>query len=526
MGEVKKEEKKVSRRDYLKYTGAAIGGLVVGGALGYLAKPAEVIKETVTAPGVEKTVTVTAPGIEKTVTVTKTAPITETIPTTQIITTSETIKPPELPKLTEPTTPIKLTFWKWQAIALTDERIQSIVNIWNTLHPNVKIEFTVMPELSEPEFIAKVEQATEAGTGPDIIHTSDNDAVTLAYDGYFAEAPEAIRKIVDYYVLPPFNEILYLWGPDMVKRMYAFPGFRGGAAKLGWVNEYHLEEAGLPRDWDPADWNELIDVAKKLTKYDSAGNLVRSGLFLRIAGHVGGIWDKFMPLFLSAGGRGIWYEGGKWHTDLDSQIARDVVQLYLDVLYKYKIYQPGFPGDVTALANEQISMQVPRENSEVIPVMLKVKPEKFSGPEGPKGFHAFAVPPPKKGMPSKTWLDMHMVAVNSKSPPEKQRWAFQFIGWVMSNKDVKLKIYNEIGQWAPFKDIVNDPPFNSPFYQKLTELMKTGTSRLFHPLAATIAYDGGTVLSRIFNREISPEDGLNELARVVLEDANKIVKKS
>jgi branched-chain amino acid transport system substrate-binding protein len=49
MGEVKKEEKKVSRRDYLKYTGAAIGGLVVGGALGYLAAPpkTEVIEKTV-----------------------------------------------------------------------------------------------------------------------------------------------------------------------------------------------------------------------------------------------------------------------------------------------------------------------------------------------------------------------------------------------------------------------------------------------------------------------------------------------
>jgi simple sugar transport system substrate-binding protein len=58
------EEKKVNRRDYLKYTGAAIGGLVVGGALGYLAKPAEVVEKTatVTIPGVEKTVTVTAPG--------------------------------------------------------------------------------------------------------------------------------------------------------------------------------------------------------------------------------------------------------------------------------------------------------------------------------------------------------------------------------------------------------------------------------------------------------------------------------
>jgi len=56
------EGKKVNRRDYLKYTGAGIGGLIVGGALGYLLKPSEVIKETVTvtAPAIERTVTITA----------------------------------------------------------------------------------------------------------------------------------------------------------------------------------------------------------------------------------------------------------------------------------------------------------------------------------------------------------------------------------------------------------------------------------------------------------------------------------
>jgi len=57
------EEKKIKRRDYLKYTGAAIGGLVVGGALGYLAKPAEVVEKTVTAPAIITTTT-----LEKTVT--------------------------------------------------------------------------------------------------------------------------------------------------------------------------------------------------------------------------------------------------------------------------------------------------------------------------------------------------------------------------------------------------------------------------------------------------------------------------
>ncbi|MEM3907146.1 MAG: twin-arginine translocation signal domain-containing protein, partial [Nitrososphaerota archaeon] len=50
---------KSSRRDALKIVGSAVGGLVVGAAVGYLAKPAEVLEKTVTstAPGQVTTVT-------------------------------------------------------------------------------------------------------------------------------------------------------------------------------------------------------------------------------------------------------------------------------------------------------------------------------------------------------------------------------------------------------------------------------------------------------------------------------------
>ena len=512
--------KKISRRKALSTAGkVALGCVVTGvvaGVAGYYIGSAY-------APTVTKTVrsTVTAPAGTVTKTVTHTTTVTHTATVSSAFTAPTYKVPPE------PTTPIKLTFWKWQAIALTDKRIEEVVNMWNKEHPNVQIEFTVFPELSEPEFIAKVEKATQAGRGPDIIHTSDCDAVTMAYNGDFAVIPDEIQALIRQYLEPPFDDIFFktvlsLWGPDMVRRPYVFPGFRGASAKLGWVNEYHLKEIGYPADWDPTDWDELVDTAKKLTKYDTAGNLVRSGLFLRIGGHAGGIFDKFGPLFMSAGGRVLWAEGGKWHTDLDSDIARKTVQLYLDVLYKYKIYQPGFPGDATGFANEQCSMILPREAPEVIPVCLKVKPEKFKGPEGPKGFHPYAVPPAEKGLPSKTWLDLHAIGVNAKSPPEKQRWAFHFLGWLLTNKEARMKLYNEIGQWMPYRDIINEKPFNLPMYKKLTELTKTGTSRLLHPLMAMIMYDGGKVLSRIFLKEIEVDKGLKELARVVLEHANKV----
>lgn len=75
-------EERIERRGYLKIIGTLIGGLVIGGAAGWLSKPAERVTETVTAPGVTETVTVPAATvtetIAKTVTKTVTTPVTPT----------------------------------------------------------------------------------------------------------------------------------------------------------------------------------------------------------------------------------------------------------------------------------------------------------------------------------------------------------------------------------------------------------------------------------------------------------------
>jgi anaerobic selenocysteine-containing dehydrogenase len=44
----KKETGKISRRDYLKITGAAATGLIVSGAMGYVAKPTVTTTVTMT----------------------------------------------------------------------------------------------------------------------------------------------------------------------------------------------------------------------------------------------------------------------------------------------------------------------------------------------------------------------------------------------------------------------------------------------------------------------------------------------
>jgi len=414
---------------------------------------------------------------------------------------------------------VELVAWKWMGNPVLDPKLEEIINMWNQEHPDTPIKFTVFPELSEAEFIVKVEQATEAGQGPDLIHGSDVLLAVLASDGYLESVPEDVMSVIKEYILENYIELLTWWGPDGVKRVY------GGwisldGPKVLFVNEYHLEEAGYPKDWCPADWNELLEAAIKLTKRNPDGSLNRSGLFVRVAGHVGGIFDKFEPIFRSAGGKLLWCENGEWKTDINSEPGLRTVQLYLDILYKHKIYEMGFPGDSDAFANELISMLLDRE-TEYIGYFYTVNP-RFRGPEGPVGFHPCPIPPPEKGMPSRTSSHMHGWTINAKTSSEKKKVAWEFIKWLHTNPEVKKK-YIEIGYWIPYKDVVNQPPFTNPVYQKGTEIaIETSGSRIYHPKIGLIHNAVGKWLHLIFTKQIDPKEGLDNAARDLLEIASEI----
>ena len=412
---------------------------------------------------------------------------------------------------------IKLVAWKWGSDEVIDPKLHKIIEMWNEEHPNMQVKLVIMPELSEAEFITKVEQATDAGQGPDLIHGSDVLLAVLASDGYLEPVPDDVLSVIKEYMLESYLPMLQWWGPDGVKRTYGATITNDGP-KVLFVNEYYLQEAGYPADWCPADWNELIEAAIKMTKRKPDGTLERSGLFVRIAGHVGGIFDKFEPIFRSAGGRLLWCEGGKWKTDINSEIGLKAVQLYLDILYKHKIYEQGFPGDSTAFAREQIAMLLPRETEFI--GYFHVTNERF---KGPKGFHPCPIPPAEKGMPSKTSSHMHGFTVNAKISDERKKAAWEFIKWLTQNVEARKKISTEIGNWIPYKDVVDLPPFDNPIYRQATKIaVETSGSRIYHPKIGLIHNAAGKWLHLIFLQQVDPKEGLDKAAEEILEIANTV----
>jgi len=82
---------------------------------------------------------------------------------------------------------------------------------------------------------------------------------------------------------------------------YGYPVEAGNFQQL-YINVDMFEEAGLDPNVPPKTFDELLEYAKKLTKYDSQGNVEVAGFALRYSGEGQGVADKNLSIMLAFGG--------------------------------------------------------------------------------------------------------------------------------------------------------------------------------------------------------------------------------
>ena len=81
-----------------------------------------------------------------------------------------------------------------------------------------------------------------------------------------------------------------------------------------------------------------MEYAQKLAKYDDNGNLVRSGVSLRLTGGASGTTEKWWNMLMQNGGSLIEETGdGKYVAGYNNQAGFDTMCYYLDALYKYHV---------------------------------------------------------------------------------------------------------------------------------------------------------------------------------------------
>lgn len=111
---------------------------------------------------------------------------------------------------------------------------------------------------------------------------------------------------------------------------------------------------------------EVLQTAAKLAKYDQDGNLVNSGLSLRLTGAASGTCEKWWVLLMQYGGTLLEKVGdGLYVAGYNNQAGFDTMRFYLRALYEYGVDNFEVPHDTSAFLAGETAMFA-RETSVIV----------------------------------------------------------------------------------------------------------------------------------------------------------------
>lgn len=223
---------------------------------------------------------------------------------------------------------------------------QKVAADYTALHPNVKINILTHPLR---EFEQKLSTTIPAGTVAEVVEISTYAMQKFIETGWVPPNPPEIdafvrSKVYNRFVVPNLS---------YQGKTYGVPLFQG--RQVMFWNRKMFREAGLGHA--PTNWDEVIAYARKLARYDTAGNLTRSGISLRLSGGGSGVAEKWWFWLYPAGGTIIEQTpDGKYRAGYNNEAGRDALKLYVDLVNKYRVDDPAIKHDAEAFALEQTAM--------------------------------------------------------------------------------------------------------------------------------------------------------------------------
>ena len=327
-----------------------------------------------------------------------------------------------------------LVFWK-ESNEDEDPTWEKIIAEYMKANPNVKVEFVPGGGGQEAmaDYDVKLTLALVSAKGPDIFSYHDVAMFKYVVNNLIVPAPDYVSEMVKKDAL---NEGV-LEGATYGGKVYG-PIYSGDWQTL-YYNKDMFKEVGLNPDKPPANWDEYIEAGKKLAKTDSSGKLVRAGISLRKTGHAQGIAAKWFAFFFSAGGKEFSDDYRKALVNSDAGVQ--AVQLYQDILYKWKIDSIDVVADWKGFAQKTVAMF---NRGPWIPAALK-----GAAPDMVPGVNYGTVHIPTKAISSSIGSSYPLV-VTKKCRTPKAAW--KFINWFMQ-PEVYSRFIEGSGQFPMTKSV-------------------------------------------------------------------------
>lgn len=231
--------------------------------------------------------------------------------------------------------PVNLSIWG--GYAEMDAVFKKAGESYKTAHPNV--DLTIF-STDLRGFEQKLTTALPSKTAGDIITQSTNFLTRFADEGLLAAVPADLET---YTKSGAFDESSVV-DSTYKDKLLGVPLFIGGTAL--YYNKDMFAEAGLTDP--PTSMDQIIEYAKKLAKLDGDGNVIRSGLSLRLSGQGSGVAEKFWILLLQSG-KGLLKETapGKYAADYNGPEGAKLLTMYVDFL-KNKVDSHNIEHDAKA----------------------------------------------------------------------------------------------------------------------------------------------------------------------------------
>lgn len=175
-------------------------------------------------------------------------------------------------------TEIKVTFWG------TPEEVDIITHSiegWQAVHPNIKVVFEHTPYSG---YDSKILTRIAGGAAPDIITTEVNYFVTFASKGVLENLTPFVQNDAEFRVADFFPQIIDRF--TVKGDLYAVPRDVAPFACV-FYNKELFDQAGIAYPTDDWTWDDLLRMARALTKKDVSGRIIQYGFY-------GWAWQNFV----------------------------------------------------------------------------------------------------------------------------------------------------------------------------------------------------------------------------------------
>src|SRR2546428_107939 len=223
---------------------------------------------------------------------------------------------------------------------------QRAAEAYQQAHPNVKVT-GLTTDIRDYE--RKLAASLPSDTAGNILEVEAPTVERYIEAGLIPKAPPDIAQFVHSRSFNKSAQEAASVGNDV----YGVPWFAGVGAL--YYNTEMFKAAGV--SGPPQTMDELMAVAKKLTKVDGQGRVVRSGISLRLFGAGSGVAEKFAILMWPRGGELLTPNAqGKYKAGYDNDAGRATLKMHLDAVFIDKVDSLDIKHDAESFELGQTAM--------------------------------------------------------------------------------------------------------------------------------------------------------------------------